>query len=74
LSDGRQAKAVLPALRCHSESVLGALSALREAVLGMAPRWLGSASLRGSSRGNLTLHSGLRVSLGRWFRSSLATS
>lgn len=45
LSDGRKAKAVLPELRCHPDTLLDALSALREAFLDLAPRWLGSASL-----------------------------
>jgi hypothetical protein len=45
LSDGREAKALLPALRRNPDTLLGALSALREAFLDLAPRRLGSPSL-----------------------------
>jgi hypothetical protein len=45
LSDGRQAKAILLALRCHPDTLLDALSALREAFVDLAARGLGSPSL-----------------------------
>jgi hypothetical protein len=45
LSDGREAKALLPALRCDPDTLLDALSALREAFLDVAPRRLDSQSL-----------------------------
>ena len=45
LSGGREAKAVLPALRCHPDTLLDTLSALRQAFLDLAPGWVGSPSL-----------------------------
>ncbi len=45
MTDGCEAKAVLPQLRGDAETLLDALSALREAFLGLAPRRLGSPTL-----------------------------
>jgi hypothetical protein len=45
LTDGRQAKAFLPALRCHLDPLLGALPALRQAFVDLAPCRVGSPPL-----------------------------
>ena len=50
MSDGREANAVLPALRCHPDTLLETLSALRQAFLDLAPGWVGSPSLIALSR------------------------
>lgn len=75
MSDGREAKALLPALRRHPDTLLDALSALRQALVDLAPDWLGSPPLiraLGASRRPMEA-AGLRkrrsrasVTLNRW--------
>jgi hypothetical protein len=60
LSDGREATALLSPLRCHPDTPVVTLSALREAFLGLALRRLDSSSLTADQMWTSVAPAGIR--------------